>query len=131
MKIILLNGRYVKSKIIAKGIEDGYKTFMMQHRYPFVCLDIHMDGKMLDVNVHPTKMELRFSNQNLVYDLLERMTKDALSGRELIPEVTLDEPKKQVVTPEKAPQQVPPVQTLREPESTYQVQKPAAVPTCT
>ena len=119
-----VNGRYVKSKIIAKGIEDGYKTFMMQHRYPFVCLDIHMDGKMLDVNVHPTKMELRFSNQNLVYDLLERMTKDALSGRELIPEVTLDEPKKQVVTPEKAPQQVPPVQTLREPESTYQVQKP-------
>lgn len=124
-----VNGRYVKSKIIAKGIEDGYKTFMMQHRYPFVCLDIHMDGKMLDVNVHPTKMELRFSNQNLVYDLLERMTKDALSGRELIPEVTLDEPKKQVVTQEKAPQQVPPVQTLREPESTYQVQKPAAVPT--
>ena len=124
-----VNGRYVKSKIIAKGIEDGYKSFMMQHRYPFVCLDIHMDGKMLDVNVHPTKMELRFSNQNLVYDLLERMTKDALSGRELIPEVTLDEPKKQVVMPEKAPQQVPPVQTLREPESTYQVQKPAAVPT--
>lgn len=124
-----VNGRYVKSKIIAKGIEDGYKTFMMQHRYPFVCLDIHMDGKMLDVNVHPTKMELRFSNQNLVYDLLERMAKDALSGRELIPEVTLDEPKKQVVTLEKAPQQVPPVQTLREPESTYQVQKPAAVPT--
>ena len=124
-----VNGRYVKSKIIAKGIEDGYKTFMMQHRYPFVCLDIHMDGKMLDVNVHPTKMELRFSNQNLVYDLLERMTKDALSGRELIPEVTLDEPKKQVVMPEKAPQQVPPAQTLREPESTYQVQKPAAIPT--
>ena len=124
-----VNGRYVKSKIIAKGIEDGYKTFMMQHRYPFVCLDIHMDGKMLDVNVHPTKMELRFSNQNLVYDLLERMTKDALSGRELIPEVTLDEPKKQVVMPEKAPQQMPPVQTLREPESTYQVQKPVAVPT--
>ena len=119
-----VNGRYVKSKIIAKGIEDGYKTFMMQHRYPFVCLDIHMDGKMLDVNVHPTKMELRFSNQNLVYDLLERMTKDALSGRELIPEVTLDEPKKQMVMQEKAPQQVPPVQTLREPERTYQVQKP-------
>ena len=123
-----VNGRYVKSKIITKGIEDGYKTFMMQHRYPFVCLDIHMDGKMLDVNVHPTKMELRFSNQNLVYDLLERMTKDALSGRELIPEVTLDEPKKQMVMPEKAPQQVPLVQTLREPESTYQVQKPVAVP---
>ncbi len=148
-----VNGRYVKSKIIAKGIEDGYKTFMMQHRYPFVCLDIHMDGKMLDVNVHPTKMELRFSNQNLVYDLLERMTKAALSGRELIPEVTLDEPKKpaaaQEITPQPAAvqqtQTVHPVerpianptmklapvtesastvQTLREPENTYQVRKP-------
>ena len=148
-----VNGRYVKSKIIAKGIEDGYKTFMMQHRYPFVCLDIHMDGKMLDVNVHPTKMELRISNQNLVYDLLERMTKDALSGRELIPEVTLDEPKKLAAAQERAQQpatvqqtqNVHPVerpianpamkltpatepvstaQTLREPESTYQVQKP-------
>ena len=124
-----VNGRYVKSKIIAKGIEDGYKSFMMQHRYPFVCLEFQIDGNLLDVNVHPTKMEIRFSNQNLVYDLVERTVKDALSGKELIPEVTLDEPKKQVVMPEKAPQQVPPVQTLREPESTYQVQKPAAVPT--
>ena len=150
-----VNGRYVRSKIIAKGIEDGYKTFMMQHRYPFVCLDIHMDGKMLDVNVHPTKMELRFSNQNLVYDLLERMTKDALSGRELIPEVTLDGSKKPAAAKEKAAQPaavqqtvhsverpianpvlkltpatepVSTAQTLREQEGTYQVRKPAAVP---
>lgn len=91
-----INGRYVKSKIIAKGIEDGYKTFMMQHRYPFVCLDIKIDGSLLDVNVHPTKMELRFSNQNLVYDTIQQVVKDALSGRELIPEVTLDGPKKEM-----------------------------------
>ena len=87
-----VNGRYVKSKIIAKGIEDGYKSFMMQHRYPFVCLEFQIDGNLLDVNVHPTKMEIRFSNQNLVYDLVERTVKDALSGKELIPEVTLDTP---------------------------------------
>lgn len=82
----------MKSKIIAKGIEDGYKSFMMQHRYPFVCLEFQIDGNLLDVNVHPTKMEIRFSNQNLVYDLVERTVKDALSGKELIPEVTLDTP---------------------------------------
>ncbi|MCD8098181.1 MAG: DNA mismatch repair endonuclease MutL [Lachnospiraceae bacterium] len=87
-----VNGRYVKSNIIAKGVEDGYRTFMMQHRYPFACLDIRLDGKFLDVNVHPSKMELRFSNQNLVYDFLLRTVKDALSGRELIPEVRLDGP---------------------------------------
>ena len=102
-----VNGRYVKSKIVAKGIEDGYKSFMMQHRYPFVCLEFEIDGTMLDVNVHPTKMEIRFSNQNLVYDLVERTVKDALSGRELIPEVTLDAPVRRpetVQTPESKPQ---------------------------
>lgn len=84
-----VNGRYVKSRIIARGIEDGYKTFMMQHRYPFVCLNFHMDGTMLDVNVHPAKMELRFSRQNLVYDMVQRTVKEALAGKELIPEVTI------------------------------------------
>lgn len=84
-----VNGRYVKSRIIARGIEDGYKTFMMQHRYPFVCLNLHMDGTMLDVNVHPAKMELRFSRQNLVYDMVQRTVKEALAGKELIPEVTI------------------------------------------
>ena len=86
-----VNGRFVRSKIVAKGIEDGYKTFMMQHRYPFVCLDLQVDGRLLDVNVHPSKMEIRFSNQNLVYDLLQRTVKDTLSGKELIPEVKLAE----------------------------------------
>lgn len=87
-----VNGRYVKSKIIAKGIEDGYKTFMMQHRYPFVCLDIKIDGKLLDVNVHPTKMELRFSDQNLVYEAVREAVQSALSGRELIPEAAVPAP---------------------------------------
>ena len=86
-----VNGRYVKSKILAKGIEDGYKSYMMQHRYPFVCLDIRIDGTFLDVNVHPTKMELRFGDQNLVYDTLQQGIKEVLSKKELIPEMTLQD----------------------------------------
>lgn len=86
-----VNGRYVKSKLLAKGIEDGYKNYMMQHRYPFVCLDIRIDGALLDVNVHPTKMELRFGDQNLVYDTVQQGIKEVLSGKELIPEVTLQD----------------------------------------
>ena len=86
-----VNGRYVKSKILAKGIEDGYKSYMMQHRYPFVCLDIRIDGTFLDVNVHPTKMELRFGDQNLVYDTLQQGIKEVLSKKELIPEITLQD----------------------------------------
>lgn len=117
-----INGRYVKSKIIAKGIEDGYKTFMMQHRYPFVCLSIQIDGTMLDVNVHPTKMEIRFSDQNLVYDAVQRAVKDALSGKELIPEVTIDEPKEK---PEvrKAAQTLPPRKTEPEPPGKLPLEK--------
>lgn len=86
-----VNGRYVKSKILAKGIEDGYKSYMMQHRYPFVCLDIRIDGTFLDVNVHPTKMELRFGDQNLVYDTLQQGIKEVLSKKELIPRITLQD----------------------------------------
>ncbi len=98
-----VNGRYVKSKMISKGIEDGYKTFLMQHRYPFTCLDLRIDGTMLDVNVHPTKMELRFSDQNLVYDALRQAVQDALSGKELIPEVTLGSAAEKPVLAEKKP----------------------------
>lgn len=86
-----INGRYVKSNIIAKAIEDAYKDFTMQHKYPFTVLHFEMDGSDLDVNVHPTKMELRFSNQQAVYNFVFNALKNALSERELIPRVELPE----------------------------------------
>lgn len=84
-----INGRYVKSSIIAKSIEDAYKDFTMQHKYPFTVLHFEMDGHDLDVNVHPTKMELRFSNQQEVYNFVYSTLKNALAERELIPRVDL------------------------------------------
>lgn len=86
-----INGRYVKSNIIAKAIEDAYKDFTMQHKYPFTVLHFTMDGNDLDVNVHPTKMELRFSRQQDVYNFVYMAVKNALSERELIPRVELPE----------------------------------------
>lgn len=86
-----INGRYVKSNIIAKAIEDAYKDFTMQHKYPFTVLHFVMDGNDLDVNVHPTKMELRFSRQQEVYNFVYQAVKNALSERELIPRVDLPE----------------------------------------
>ena len=62
-----VNGRYVKDKIITKGIEEGYRTFMMQHQYPFTCLFYEMPGTEVDINVHPAKMEVRFSSQEKIY----------------------------------------------------------------
>lgn len=88
-----INGRYVKSSIIAKAIEDAYKDFTMQHKYPFTVLHFTMDGNDLDVNVHPTKMELRFSRQQDVYNFVYMAVKNALSEKELIPRVELPMPK--------------------------------------
>ena len=66
-----INERYIKTSLIAKSIEDAYKNFLMQHQYPFCVLYFTFDGKLLDVNVHPTKMELRFSeNEGIYRDLI-------------------------------------------------------------
>lgn len=88
-----VNGRYIKSSIIAKGIEDAYKGYLMQHQYPFCVLQFEMDGSRLDVNVHPTKMELRFSDQQSFYDFIFRSVREGLDRREYIPQVTIDQPK--------------------------------------
>ena len=85
-----INGRYVKSKLLMKAIEEAYKPFMMQHKYPFVCLHYTIEGEAIDVNVHPTKMEVRFQNQGAVYNATYDMIQEALSGRELIPQVELE-----------------------------------------
>ncbi|MGN0315513.1 MAG: DNA mismatch repair endonuclease MutL [Fusicatenibacter sp.] len=90
-----VNDRYVKSKLLAKAIEDGYHTSMMQHKYPFTLLYIQMDGTAVDVNVHPTKMELRFSRQEEIYAQITKMITDALHHREQIVHVSLDEKKKE------------------------------------
>ena len=88
-----INGRYVKSNIISKAIEDAYKDFTMQHKYPFTVLHFTMNGNDLDVNVHPTKMELRFSNQQDVYNFVYQAVKNAISEKELIPRVELPQAK--------------------------------------
>lgn len=107
-----INGRYVKSNLIAKAIEDAYKDFTMQHKYPFTVLHFTMDGNDLDVNVHPTKMELRFSRQQDVYNFVYQAVKNALSEPELIPRVELPEAKtvtERTPVPQSTPIKTPPV----------------------
>ena len=96
-----VNGRYVRSKLLARAIEDGYQTSMMQHKYPFTLFYVQMDGEAVDVNVHPTKMELRFSNQQGVYNFIYNALKQTLSEPELIPRVELPEAKEVPVKAEK------------------------------
>ena len=85
-----INGRYIRSSIISKAIEEAYKPFLMQHKYPFTLLHFTIEPEYLDVNVHPTKMELRFRDGERIYQLVRDMVSDALSHKELIPEVDLE-----------------------------------------
>ena len=79
-----INGRFIRNRIISKGIEDAYKGFMMQHKFPFVSLHIQMEGNDLDVNVHPRKMEVRFARGTEVYDAVYETVRKALTTREMI-----------------------------------------------
>ncbi len=87
-----INGRYIKSSIIAKAIEEAYRPFMMQHKYPFVLLHFTMEPESLDVNVHPAKMELRFRDGEAVYGMVRDAISRALAHKELIPKVSLSPP---------------------------------------
>ena len=84
-----INGRYVKNNIITKAIENAYKGFLMQHKFPFVSLRMEMEGNDLDVNVHPAKREVRFAREQEVYDAVYDTVRSALTRREMIPKVTL------------------------------------------
>lgn len=88
-----VNGRYIKSPVITGAIEQAYKEFLMSHRYPFVTLLLTIDSNNLDVNVHPTKMEVRFTNQQEVYNIFYDTIYMALKESNLVPDVILEEKK--------------------------------------
>ncbi len=94
-----INGRYIKSALIAKAVEESYRGFLMQHQYPFCVLYLDMDAELLDVNVHPTKMELRFSQNEQIYRELNEIIRGTLTHKDFIPEVPVKE-EKNVVKPE-------------------------------
>lgn len=84
-----INGRYIKSSIIGKAMEEAYKPYMMQHKYPFTMLHFTIEPEFLDVNVHPTKMELRFRDGEQMFRMVRDALAQALQEKELIPEVRL------------------------------------------
>ena len=84
MENYYVNGRYVKSKVVSRAIEDGYSTRLMQHQYPFTCLMIEVCGSEVDVNVHPTKMEVRFNKKKEVYDAVRSAVSGTLANLDQI-----------------------------------------------
>lgn len=88
-EIFYVNGRYIKSKLFSKAIEEGYREYLMQHKFPFCVLHFEIDTRQIDVNVHPTKMEIRIAGEAAFYDTVKDAVHEALHRVEMIPEVTL------------------------------------------
>ncbi len=126
-----VNGRYVRSAVLTKAVEEGYKGFMMQHRYPLTVLYLELPAEDFDVNVHPAKLELRFRKEAEVYDAVLRAVRHTLKGKELIPEVQAAESaeKKAEKPEEKTAYRAPePFEERRlEAENERRVPRPAAV----
>lgn len=107
-----INGRYIKSKVVQKAIEDAYKSKLTLHQYPFTCFYLTLDPESVDVNVHPTKMEVRFNDEKGVYDQIFGAIHRALNETDLIPRVSFEQ--KKLVEMQPIAQNVPePFETRR------------------
>lgn len=123
-----INGRYIKSPIIMKAIEEAYEPFMMQHKYPFTAFHINIEPKELDVNVHPSKMELRFANGPYIYDSIVSCIKEALTRRELVPELTIETPSQVKEEPQITPVSKPEPVRMPEPFEINRINKTFEIP---
>lgn len=89
-----INNRYIKSNIINRAIEEGYKTFVMQHRFPFTVIYIELPKDKIDVNVHPTKMEFKYDNERELFEVITKSVSEALLQTDLIPKTNYNENEK-------------------------------------
>ena len=90
-ELYFLNGRFIKSNLISRALEEGYRSYLMQHKYPFCVLMMEVEPSRVDVNVHPAKMEVRFTEEMRVYEFLAKAVKETLDTHEMIPEIILTE----------------------------------------
>lgn len=103
-EIYFVNGRFVRDDIISKALEEGYRQYVMQHKFPFAVLHFTMDPQEIDVNVHPSKMQIRIHKGNEMYSFLSEAVHNRLHEIEMIPSALLTEPEKEKTAPLKAPE---------------------------
>ena len=96
---LVVNGRYVKSTIVTNAVCDAYKNYVAPLRYPICLVEIDIDSLLIDVNVHPQKMDVKFSTEQNVYNLVKDAIIDAIRNIQIIPSVTVNKPKEEVVEP--------------------------------
>ncbi len=86
MELYFLNGRYVRNNLISSAIEEGYREYLMLHKFPIAFLYFGIDPEKVDVNVHPSKLDVRISEQNSFVNFVQSSIHDVLKGAEMIPE---------------------------------------------
>ena len=95
-ELFFVNGRYVKDAIISSAIEEGYKGYQMKGSFPFTVLNIQIEPELMDVNVHPSKMEIRFYDNERVYDFIRNSVSEVITRRESIPSFTIGKEERSV-----------------------------------
>ena len=90
-EIYYVNHRYIQSTVIRRALDEAYKPYLMLHKYPVVFLYLDISPDLIDVNVHPTKKEIRFLEGGALYDLLVKSIQGTLSHKELIPDIREDD----------------------------------------
>lgn len=85
-----INGRYIKSTLLSKAVEEGYSQYLMQHKFPFTALHFRLAADLVDVNVHPTKMDVRFTEAEHIFDAVADAVAQTLQKQEMIPEALLE-----------------------------------------
>lgn len=83
-EIFFVNGRFVRDSLLSRALEDAYKPFLMQHKFPFAIVFLHLSPNLVDVNVHPQKLEVRFQNREKIYQALFDCVSKTLSKADLI-----------------------------------------------
>lgn len=91
-EIYFINGRFIKSTVIAKAVEEGFREYLMLHKFPVCFLHIQVEPGNVDVNVHPTKMDVRFSDAPAFFATISSVVYEALKNHEMIPGHVLDKP---------------------------------------
>lgn len=120
-----VNKRYIKSPVITRAIEEAYKTYVMQHRFPFTVLFFSLPMEDCDINVHPAKREFRFSDEKTLFSACYHAVADALANREMIPDMDKDYGQKsKLYTPPKQEDFLPKAPSMARPADSFVEEKP-------
>lgn len=121
--IFFVNGRYIKDRLISRAVEEAFKGYMLTRKYPVVVLNFTIEPETIDVNVHPTKTEIRFSEEKELYTLTYQTVSQAIKRSSLIPEIEIAEREKPEISlsEEKPPSFTRPkeAEAVREPVREY------------